>query len=53
MAQPTSPSWPHFSPEHGYHVDIRGPHEKLHQPVQNPLGAIAIGGFQRTGARPR
>jgi hypothetical protein len=52
MSQPTSPSWPHRSPQHpDLHVDIRGPLGKLHQDVHNPLGAIAIGGFQRDGAR--
>lgn len=52
MAQPTSPSPPHSSPGHPQrHVDIRGPEEKIHQDVQNNLGATAIGGFMRDQAR--
>ncbi len=51
MAKPTTPSPPHHSPAHGYHVDIAGPAGKLHQPVQNQLGATAIGAYQRAAAR--
>jgi hypothetical protein len=46
-----SPSPPHYSPEFGYHVDLRGPGGKLHPEVGNPLGAAAIGAFQRAGMR--
>jgi hypothetical protein len=52
MAKPTSPSPPHQSPQHPQrHVDISTPSGKIHVPVQNDLGATAIGGFQRAGAR--
>jgi hypothetical protein len=52
MAQPTSPSPPHRSPGHPEpHVDLRGINEKIHVPVQNNLGATAIGAFQQAGAR--
>ena len=43
MAKATSPSPPHNSPKHGYHVDIRGPKgEKIHLPVKNKAAAFVI-----------
>lgn len=52
MAQPSSPSWPHTSSGHPFlHVDLHGPQAKIHVPVQDPLGAIAIGGFMRDQVR--
>ena len=52
MAQPSSPSWPHTSAGHPFpHVDLHGPQAKIHVPVQDPLGAIAIGGFMRDQVR--
>lgn len=52
--QPTSPSPPHggHDPNEPFqHVDIRGVGEKLHVPVQNPLGALAIGEYMKDQAR--
>ena len=43
MAKPASPSPPHGD-KGNRHVDIRGQKEKQHVPVQNNLGAAAIGG---------
>lgn len=51
MPKPTNPSPPHTSGGQGRHVDIARPSGKLHQPVKNDLGATAIGGYQRAGAR--
>lgn len=51
MAKPTSPSPPHHSDQFGRHVDIAGPNGKIHQPVQNELGAAAIAAYQRAAVR--
>jgi hypothetical protein len=52
MAKPTSPSPPHTSGGQGRHVDIAASGGgKIHQPVQHNVGATAIGGAQRAGAR--
>jgi len=53
MAKPTSPSPPHASKGNpSRHVDIAASGGgKLHVPVQHDLGATAIGGSQRAGAR--
>lgn len=49
---PSSPSMPHGGNRHPdepfNHVDIfRTPNIKIHQPVQNDLGSIALGGAAR------
>ncbi|MFL6091089.1 MAG: hypothetical protein ACJ71Z_13225 [Aeromicrobium sp.] len=53
MGTPASPSMPHDS-GYGRHVDLYpsdNPHDKLHVPVQDHLGATAIGGFVRDQVR--
>ena len=51
MAKPSSPSPPHNSKAHGYHVDIRGKSGKVHVPVQNKPAAYVIGKAQRDATR--
>jgi hypothetical protein len=52
MGKSTNPSPPHRSGgTPARHVDIGSGSGKFHQPVKNHVGATAIGGFQRAGAR--
>jgi hypothetical protein len=54
LAKPSSPTPPHRGKENlERHVDIRGPKEKIHQPVKNQVGGTAIGGYQRSNERDR